>query len=639
MAEQSKTVDTALTLLRLVADRPGDSTASLARGLGQSRSAVGRMLVTLESHGLPAAPRTGGWPGSGLLALAAGVEPELRVLARAELEGLAGRFGETAVLSVRDGDDAVAVDQVVGRAGVLQVNYRTGTRHPLTLAASGRALLDPGAGAAVSEGELEPGVRGRGRRPCSGPTASRSPAWPWSPRPTASRPTPTWRRRSGPRPGASPPAWPAIEPPVPPRREEDAVPYYRRVGEVPPKRHTQFRAPDGHLYAEELMGTEGFSASSALLYHRRPPTALVGAEPIAAPDDDLQANEPLLPRHLRTAELEAGGDLVTGRRVPAGQRRRAPGRRAPHRRPVASTGTPPATRSSTCAPARPGSSRRSGPSTAAPATTWSCPPGRPTAGSPPARPATSRSPRSSSRRAATSARPSATCPPPGSSSSTARTASATSTDPTALHLVDEEPGADGVEVLVRQRSGLTRYRYAHHPFDVVGWDGCLYPYRLSIHDFEPITGRVHQPPPVHQTFAGPRFVVCSFVPRKLDYHPDAVPTPYNHANVDSDEVLFYCAGDFTSRKGAGIGAGSISLHPGGFTHGPQPGSVEASLGVESTDELAVMVDTFAPLALGSAPGAARTRRTRGPGRQRLSAAPERASLGRWSVTPTGDADG
>jgi homogentisate 1,2-dioxygenase len=166
-------------------------------------------------------------------------------------------------------------------------------------------------------------------------------------------------------------------------------------------------------------------------------------------------------------------------------------------------------------------------------------------------------------------------------------------------VVDDEPG-DGVEVLVRQRTGLTRYRYAHHPFDVVGWDGCLYPYRLSIHDFEPITGRVHQPPPVHQTFAGPRFVVCSFVPRKLDYHPDAVPTPYNHANVDSDEVLYYCAGDFTSRKGAGIGPGSISLHPGGFTHGPQPGSVEASLGAERTDELAVMVDTFAPLRLAAA---------------------------------------
>jgi homogentisate 1,2-dioxygenase len=108
---------------------------------------------------------------------------------------------------------------------------------------------------------------------------------------------------------------------------------------------------------------------------------------------------------------------------------------------------------------------------------------------------------------------------------------------------------------------------------------------------------VHQPPPVHQTFAGPRFVVCSFVPRKLDYHPQAVPVPYNHANVDSDEVLYYCAGDFTSRKGSGIGPGSISLHPAGFIHGPQPGSVEAALGHESTEELAVMVDTFEPLLL------------------------------------------
>jgi homogentisate 1,2-dioxygenase len=164
---------------------------------------------------------------------------------------------------------------------------------------------------------------------------------------------------------------------------------------------------------------------------------------------------------------------------------------------------------------------------------------------------------------------------------------------------DDRAGADGgpADVLVRQRAGLTRYRYAHHPFDVVGWDGCLYPYRLSIHDFEPITGRVHQPPPVHQTFAGPRFVVCSFVPRKLDYHPQAVPVPYNHANVDSDEVLYYCAGDFTSRKGSGIGPGSISLHPAGFIHGPQPGSVEAALGHESTEELAVMVDTFEPLLL------------------------------------------
>jgi DNA-binding IclR family transcriptional regulator len=160
MAEQSKTVDTALTLLRLVADRPGATTAALARDLAQSRSAVGRMLVTLESHGLARRTPHGWVAGLGLLALATGVEPELRVLARTELDALAERFGETAVLSVRDGEEAVAVEQVIGRAGVLQVNYRTGTRHPLTVAASGRALLDAGAGVTVSEGEFEPGVRG-----------------------------------------------------------------------------------------------------------------------------------------------------------------------------------------------------------------------------------------------------------------------------------------------------------------------------------------------------------------------------------------------------------------------------------------------------------------------------------------------
>ncbi|MGH8939068.1 MAG: homogentisate 1,2-dioxygenase, partial [Actinomycetes bacterium] len=164
--------------------------------------------------------------------------------------------------------------------------------------------------------------------------------------------------------------------------------------------------------------------------------------------------------------------------------------------------------------------------------------------------------------------------------------------------------ADGedVEVLVQHRglgtaSAWTRFHYAHHPFDVIGWDGCLYPYVFSIHDFEPITGRLHQPPPVHQTFEGPNFVICSFVPRLFDYHPEGIPAPYNHANVDSDEVIFYTGGDFMSRKGAGIEQGSISLHPSGFTHGPQPGSVEASIGKEKTDELAVMGDTFRPLDL------------------------------------------
>jgi homogentisate 1,2-dioxygenase len=154
--------------------------------------------------------------------------------------------------------------------------------------------------------------------------------------------------------------------------------------------------------------------------------------------------------------------------------------------------------------------------------------------------------------------------------------------------------AGPTDVLVRHRGGLTRHRLAHHPFDVVGWDGYLHPYRFAVADFEPITGRIHQPPPVHQTFAGSGFVVCAFVPRKLDYHPRSIPAPYHHANVDSDEVLYYCDGDFTSRKGSGIGPGSISLHPAGFVHGPQPGSVGASIGAEATTELAIMI---APLEL------------------------------------------
>jgi DNA-binding IclR family transcriptional regulator len=163
VAEQSKTVDTALTLLTLLAEHSDEpSAASLARVLGLSRTAVARMLATLEAHGLARRTDHGWGPGLGLLALAAGIEPQLRALARGELEALATRFGETAVLTVRDGDEAVAVDQVVGGNGVVQIHYRTGTRHPVSVAASGRALLaeNAGVGAIFSSGELEPGVRG-----------------------------------------------------------------------------------------------------------------------------------------------------------------------------------------------------------------------------------------------------------------------------------------------------------------------------------------------------------------------------------------------------------------------------------------------------------------------------------------------
>ncbi len=148
-------------------------------------------------------------------------------------------------------------------------------------------------------------------------------------------------------------------------------------------------------------------------------------------------------------------------------------------------------------------------------------------------------------------------------------------------------------IKVKKQDEIFDMIYATHPFDVVGYDGFNFPYAFSIHDFEPITGRVHQPPPVHQTFETDAFVVCSFVPRLYDYHPDAIPAPYNHSNIDSDEVLYYVDGDFMSRND--IDAGHISLHPAGIPHGPHPGAVERSIGQTKTDELAVMVDTFKPL--------------------------------------------
>jgi homogentisate 1,2-dioxygenase len=369
--------------------------------------------------------------------------------------------------------------------------------------------------------------------------------------------------------------------------------YYRRVGEVPPKRHTQFRQPDGSLYAEELMGEEGFTSDASLLYHRHLPTAIVAAEAVEEEPEATAANHPLLPRHFRTHALKTGGDPVGGRQLlmangdvrlsyvaanaPSGLYRNAVG--------------------DECVYVEAGRARvetvfgaldvGEGDYLVMPTSTthrWIVDGG----GEP--------------LRLLVIEASGHIRPPRRYLSAVGQFLEHAPYCERDLHGPDEPlvvADAGDTEVLVRHRAGLTRYVYDHHPFDVVGWDGCLYPYRFSIHDFEPITGRVHQPPPVHQTFQGPNFVVCSFVPRLFDYHPLAIPVPYNHANVDSDEMIFYTGGDFMSRAGSGIVQGSISLHPGGFTHGPQPGSVEAALGKPATEELAVMVDTFRPLDLGA----------------------------------------
>lgn len=162
------------------------------------------------------------------------------------------------------------------------------------------------------------------------------------------------------------------------------------------------------------------------------------------------------------------------------------------------------------------------------------------------------------------------------------------------HLVTKEEKGT-FEVRVKKGNLIARYEYDYHPFDVVGWDGFYFPFAFSIYDFEPITGRIHQPPPVHQVFEAHNVVICNFVPRLFDYHPEAIPAPYNHSNIDSDEVLYYVDGNFMSRRG--IDVASLTLHPGGIPHGPHPGTVEKSIGAKETNEYAVMIDTFKPLQL------------------------------------------
>ncbi|MFF0821359.1 homogentisate 1,2-dioxygenase [Micromonospora haikouensis] len=368
------------------------------------------------------------------------------------------------------------------------------------------------------------------------------------------------------------------------------MPYYRSVGEVPRKRHTQFRQPDGTLYAEELMGQEGFSADSSLLYHRHAPTAIVAAEAYDPPAVTRVPNLPLKPRHLRTHQLDhTGADPILGRRyLLANDDVRIAYVSADRPSPLFRDAT-----GDHCLYLESGSLRVESPFGALDAVAGDyviIPTSTihrlvPTGDEPARLLAVEAAGHVGPPKRYLSVR--------GQFLEHSPYCERDVRGPDAPLLID---GSD-VEVLVRHRRGWTRYVYAHHPFDVVGWDGHLYPWAFSIHDFEPITGRIHQPPPVHQTFQGPNFVICSFVPRKVDYHPDAIPVPYNHHNVDSDEMLFYTGGNYEARRGSGIGQGSISLHPSGFTHGPQPGAAERSIGVDFFDELAVMVDTFRPLDL------------------------------------------
>jgi homogentisate 1,2-dioxygenase len=365
--------------------------------------------------------------------------------------------------------------------------------------------------------------------------------------------------------------------------------HYISRGQVPEKRHTQFRSPAGKLYSEELVSTEGFSSDYSLLYHIHPPTQILSTDPpspekvivaeekmlkhrslegfrLEAEDDFLQSRKPILVNHdlhislaaprlsmkdyffknadadelifvhegrgvLTTVygELSFGyGDYI---HIPRGTIYQIRFETEDNRLFLVESFSP------------------------------------------------IRYPKKYVSKYGQLLEHAPYC------ERDMRT-------PVFMGPKDED---GDFLVCIKKKGMLYGIHYAHHPFDVVGWDGCCYPYVFSILNFEPITGRVHQPPPVHITFEGNNFVVCSFVPRLFDYHPLSIPVPYNHSNIDSDELLYYVDGDFMSRKM--VTRGMITLHPAGIPHGPHPGTVEKSLGARETKELAVMVDTFHPLSL------------------------------------------
>ncbi len=366
--------------------------------------------------------------------------------------------------------------------------------------------------------------------------------------------------------------------------------FYHKLGEIPHKRHTQFRKPDGSLYREEVMGLEGFSGIQSILYHHFLPPRVLHVEDLGAAAPEYADFGAIRHRAFSTANIPSGGDPVQARRVLLGNR------------------------DVTLGVARPTQSMRYFYRNAQAYEVWFVHEGSGTLRTQFGRlpfgvgdylvipfGVTWQMQLDGEARFFVIESPSQIEPPKryrnkfGQLLEHAPYCERDIRTPEVLETFTER---GEFEVRVKVRDRLSRHVLDYHPFDVVGWDGYLYPWAFSIHDFEPITGRIHQPPPVHQTFEGWNFVVCSFVPRLFDYHPQGIPAPYNHSNVNSDEVIYYAEGNFMSRRG--IARADITLHPSGLPHGPQPGATEASLGAVKTEELAVMVDTFHPLEVATA---------------------------------------
>jgi homogentisate 1,2-dioxygenase len=371
------------------------------------------------------------------------------------------------------------------------------------------------------------------------------------------------------------------------------MPPYHSLGQVPPKRHTQFRKPDGGLYSEELVSTEGFSDDYSIAYHVHPPTRVraIGASISVKPQVAIAEN--MQHRCLRGFQTAPAPDYLSSRTIAlcnddvqlyfaAPQGWAGPGQADYFFKNAQADelifvheGSGHLLTAFGEVPFAYGDYlhiprgviyklRFDGPDNRLFITE-------------------SFSPIHFPKRYLSKY---------GQLMEHAPFCERDLVRPAGLVTHDAE---GDYHVVIKKQHQHWPYTYASHPFDYIGWDGCFYPYAFSIHNFEPITGRLHQPPPVHQTFEAHNFVVCSFVPRLFDYHPLSIPAPYNHSNVDSDEVLYYVDGDFMSRKH--VERGMITLHPMGIPHGPHPGTVEKSIGAKETKELAVMVDTFRPLRL------------------------------------------
>ncbi|MHC4977028.1 MAG: homogentisate 1,2-dioxygenase [Planctomycetota bacterium] len=351
------------------------------------------------------------------------------------------------------------------------------------------------------------------------------------------------------------------------------MPYYTKMGQLPKKRHIQFRRPDGLLYSEEVFGTEGFVGPTSTIYHINPPTQVSGWKALYSTKVEYVEPEVMRMRHMKTEPMKPKGDPITGR--------------------VVMFGNEDCEVALCCPSEKMGYHYKNGQGDECLFIHFGSGIVYTMFGALPFGPKDY------------------IVIPKGTIYTMEFNEKESPDDPDNRFLIIETCNASHIappplpeepmtwdergdfEVRVKARNLMHSYIFHYHPLDVVGWDGCYYPYIFNIDDFAPITGALHMPPPIHQTFEAHNFVICSFCPRMLDYHPEAIKVPYNHSNIDSDELLYYVEGNFGSRKG--IEVGSITMHPQGIPHGPHPGTIEATLDATRTEELAVMCDTFRPL--------------------------------------------